>query len=92
MSRYLDTGNMSEQIDLAEFLLVAERVLGIDAKALQSTAKLGSAESALAARAFRGEVRGLGRHSDARHVGSPERAASWLRNSYARPNRPALNS
>jgi death on curing protein len=40
---------MNEQIDLAEFLLIAERVLGIDAKRLKSAAKLDSAESALAA-------------------------------------------
>ncbi len=40
---------MNEQIDLAEFLLVAERVLGVDAKALKSAAKLDTAESALAA-------------------------------------------
>jgi len=40
---------MDEQIDLAEFLLVAERVLGIDAKALKSAVKLDLAESALAA-------------------------------------------
>lgn len=40
---------MTEQIDLAEFLLIAERVLGIDAKRLKSAAKLNSAESALTA-------------------------------------------
>jgi death-on-curing protein len=39
---------MSEQIDLAEFLVIAERVLGVDAKALKSAAKLDAAESALA--------------------------------------------
>ncbi len=40
---------MNEQIDLAEFLLVAERVLGVEAKALKAAAKLDAAESALAA-------------------------------------------
>jgi len=40
---------MTEQIDIAEFLLIAERVLGLDTEALKSAAKLGSAESALAA-------------------------------------------
>lgn len=40
---------MNEQIDLAEFLVIAERVLGMDAKALKSAAKLDLAESALAA-------------------------------------------
>jgi len=40
---------MNEQINLAEFLLVAERVLGVDAEKLKSAAKLDSAESALAA-------------------------------------------
>ncbi|HSS05007.1 MAG TPA: type II toxin-antitoxin system death-on-curing family toxin [Solirubrobacterales bacterium] len=40
---------MDEQIDLAEFLIVAERVLGVDAKSLKAAAKLGAAESALAA-------------------------------------------
>ena len=40
---------MIEQIDLAEFLVIAERVLGVDAKALKSAAKLDAAESALAA-------------------------------------------
>lgn len=40
---------MHEQIDLAEFLVVAERVLAVDAKALKSAAKLDAAESALAA-------------------------------------------
>lgn len=40
---------MNEQIDLAEFLVIAESVLGIDAKVLKSTAKLDAAESALAA-------------------------------------------
>jgi len=40
---------MNEQIDLAEFLVIAERVLGVDAKALKSAAKLDAAESALAA-------------------------------------------
>ena len=38
-----------EQLDLADFLVIAERVLGIDAKALRAAAKLGGAESALAA-------------------------------------------
>lgn len=40
---------MNEQINLAEFLVVAERVLGVNAKALKSAAKLDAAESALAA-------------------------------------------
>ena len=40
---------MNEQIDLAEFLVIAERVLDIDAKALKGAAKLAAAESALAA-------------------------------------------
>jgi death-on-curing protein len=40
---------MREKIDLAEFLVIAERVLGVDAKALKSAAKLDAAESALAA-------------------------------------------
>lgn len=40
---------MNEQIDLAEFLVIAEHVLGVDAKALKSAAKLDLAESALAA-------------------------------------------
>jgi death-on-curing protein len=40
---------MNEQIDLAEFLVIAERVLGVDAKALKFAAKLDAAESALAA-------------------------------------------
>jgi death on curing protein len=40
---------MNEQIDLAEFLVIAERVLGIDAKALKSAGRLDAAESALAA-------------------------------------------
>lgn len=40
---------MNEQIDLADFLVIAERVLGVDAKALKSAAKLDAAESALAA-------------------------------------------
>ncbi len=40
---------MNEQIDLAEFLVIAERVLDVDAKALKSAAKLDAAESALAA-------------------------------------------
>lgn len=40
---------MNEQIDLAAFLVIAERVLGVDAKALKSAAKLDGAESALAA-------------------------------------------
>jgi death-on-curing protein len=40
---------MNEQIDLAEFLVIAERVLGVDAKALKSAARLDTAESALAA-------------------------------------------
>jgi Prophage maintenance system killer protein len=40
---------MNEQIDLAEFLVIAERVLGADAKALKSAARLDAAESALAA-------------------------------------------
>jgi len=40
---------MNEQIDLAEFLVIAERILGVDAKSLKSVAKLDAAESALAA-------------------------------------------
>lgn len=40
---------MNEQIDLAEFLVIAERILGADAKALKSATKLAAAESALAA-------------------------------------------
>jgi death-on-curing protein len=40
---------MNEQIDLAEFLVIAERVLGVDAKTLKSAARLDAAESALAA-------------------------------------------
>ena len=40
---------MNEKIDLAEFLVVAERVLRVEAKALKSAAKLDAAESALAA-------------------------------------------
>ncbi len=40
---------MNEQIDLAEFLVIAERVLDVDAKSLKSVAKLDAAESALAA-------------------------------------------
>ncbi|HET8863900.1 MAG TPA: hypothetical protein VFM94_11705 [Solirubrobacterales bacterium] len=40
---------MNEQIDLAEFLVIAERVLDVDAKTLKSAAKLDAAESALAA-------------------------------------------
>jgi len=40
---------MTEKIDLAEFLVVAERVLGVDAKALKSATRLSVAESALAA-------------------------------------------
>jgi death-on-curing protein len=48
---------MNEQIDLAEFLLVAERVLGIDVKALKSTAKLDSAVST------RRALHGLRRHA-----------------------------
>ncbi len=38
-----------EQIDIVDFLVIAERVLGIDAKALKTAAKISSAESALAA-------------------------------------------
>jgi death on curing protein len=40
---------MTEQIDLADFLVIAERVLGTDAKALKTAARLDLAESALAA-------------------------------------------
>jgi death on curing protein len=40
---------MKEQLDLADFLVIAEHVLGVDAKALKLAAKLGAAESALAA-------------------------------------------
>ncbi len=40
---------MNEQIDIAEFLLISERILSVDAKALRSAAKLDAAESALAA-------------------------------------------
>ena len=40
---------MNEQIHLADFLVIAERILGVDAKTLKSTAKLDVAESALAA-------------------------------------------
>jgi death-on-curing protein len=40
---------MQEQIDLADFLLIAERVLSVDAKTLRTVAKLPQAESALAA-------------------------------------------
>jgi death-on-curing protein len=40
---------MDEQIDIAEFLVIAERVLDVDAKALKSATKLDAAESALAA-------------------------------------------
>ena len=40
---------MHEQIDIAEFLVISERILSVDAKALKSAAKLDAAESALAA-------------------------------------------
>jgi death-on-curing protein len=40
---------MNEQVDLAEFLVIAERILGADAKALKAAARLDAAESALAA-------------------------------------------
>lgn len=40
---------MNEQIDLAEFLVIAERILNVDAKALKAAARLDAAESALAA-------------------------------------------
>lgn len=40
---------MDEQIDIADFLAIAERVLGIDGKALRRASRLGQAESALAA-------------------------------------------
>ncbi|HVQ57966.1 MAG TPA: Fic family protein [Solirubrobacterales bacterium] len=48
MSRYLGTTHQ-EQIDIVEFLVIAERVLGVDAKVLKSAAKLDAGESALAA-------------------------------------------
>jgi hypothetical protein len=38
-----------EQIDVADFLTIAERVLGVDGKSLRKAARLGQAESALAA-------------------------------------------
>jgi death-on-curing protein len=40
---------LHEQIDIGDFLLIAERVLGIDAKSLRRASRLGQAESALAA-------------------------------------------
>jgi death-on-curing protein len=40
---------MYEQIDIADFLAIAERVLGTDGKSLRKAARLGQAESALAA-------------------------------------------
>ena len=40
---------MNDQIDIADFLAIAERILGIDAKALRRATRLGEAESALAA-------------------------------------------
>jgi death-on-curing protein len=40
---------MNEQVDLAEFLVIAERILGADAKVLKAAARLDAAESALAA-------------------------------------------
>lgn len=40
---------MNEQIEIADFLVIAERVLGIDANVLGRMARLGEAESALAA-------------------------------------------
>lgn len=40
---------MNEQLDLADFLVIAEHVLGVDAKTLKLAAKLDAAESALAA-------------------------------------------
>ncbi len=40
---------MNEQIDILDFLAIAERILGIDGKALRKAARLGQAESALAA-------------------------------------------
>jgi death on curing protein len=40
---------MEERVELAEFLVVAENVLGIDAHALKRMTNLGAAESALAA-------------------------------------------
>jgi death-on-curing protein len=40
---------VNEQLDLADFLVIAEHVLGVDAKALKLAAKLNAAESALAA-------------------------------------------
>jgi death-on-curing protein len=51
VSRYLGIKQpwKREQIDLAQFLVIAERVLDVDAKALKSAAKLDAAESALAA-------------------------------------------
>lgn len=59
---------MTEQIDIAEFLLIAERVLGVDAKTLKSAAKLDSAESALAA-PFMG-------HGDTRFYPDPAQRAA----------------
>lgn len=40
---------MDEQINIGEFLVIAERVLEIDAKSLTGATRLGDAESALAA-------------------------------------------
>lgn len=40
---------MEEQIDIADFLVIAERLLGIDARSLRSATRLAGAESALAA-------------------------------------------
>jgi len=40
---------VNEQLDLADFLVIAEHVLGVDAKALKLAPKLDAAESALAA-------------------------------------------
>jgi death-on-curing protein len=40
---------MYEQIDIADFLAIAERILGTDGKSLRKAARLGQTESALAA-------------------------------------------
>ncbi len=40
---------IDEQIDIADFLVIAERVLDVDAKSLQGATRLEEAESALAA-------------------------------------------
>lgn len=40
---------MDERIDIADFLAIAERILGVDGKSLKKAARLGQAESALVA-------------------------------------------